>query len=66
MAEYDRYLMAKSYQDLEEYDRAAHFTKNCASAKSFFIHIYSRYLAGEKRKIDDSVDTIGKKSIKFA
>jgi len=59
VVEYDRYTLAKSYFDLQEYDRAAHFSKSCTSSKAYFIHIYSRYLAGEKRKVDDAVDSVG-------
>ena len=59
MYEYDRYVLAKSLLDLQEYDRAAHFTKSCTSPKAFFLHVYARYLAGEKRKVDDAVDTNG-------
>jgi len=60
IADYDRYTLAKSYFDLQEYDRAAHFTKSCRSHKAYFIHIYARYLAGEKRRVDDAVDAYGK------
>ena len=60
VADYDHYTLAKSYLDLQEYDRAAHFTKSCRSHKAYFIHIYSRYLAGEKRRVDDAVDAYGK------
>lgn len=63
MADYDRYVMAKSYLDLEEYDRAAHFTKACKSPLAYFIHVYARYLAGEKRKVDDAVETTGERQI---
>jgi len=60
IADYDRYTLAKSYLDLQEYDRAAHFTKSCRSHKAYFIHVYARYLAGEKRRVDDAVDAYGK------
>lgn len=63
LADYDRYVMAKSYLDLEEYDRAAHFTKTCKSPLAYFIHVYARYLAGEKRKVDDAVETTGERQI---
>jgi len=63
LADYDRYVMAKSYLDLEEYDRAAHFTKACKSPLAYFIHVYARYLAGEKRKVDDAVETTGERQI---
>ena len=58
--EYECYTLAKSYMDVEEYDRAAYFTRSCTSPKAYFIHIYSRYLAGEKRKVDDAGDQTGK------
>jgi len=60
IADYDRYTLAKSYLDLQEYDRAAHFTKSCRSHKAYFIHVYARYLAGEKRRVDDAVDAYGR------
>ena len=40
--ELDAYLMAKSYFDLKEYDRAAHFTEGAKSQKLIFLHLYSR------------------------
>ncbi|XP_011875429.1 PREDICTED: cell division cycle protein 23 homolog [Vollenhovia emeryi] len=52
----DVYTLAKTYFDLKEYDRAAHFTKDCISPKIRFLHLYSRYLSGEKKKIDDMTD----------
>lgn len=59
-ADYDRYTLAKSYFDLQEYDRAAHFTKSCKSPKAYFIHVYARYLAEEKRRVDNAVDAYSK------
>ncbi|KAL0132742.1 hypothetical protein PUN28_000464 [Cardiocondyla obscurior] len=52
----DIYTLAKTYFDLKEYDRAAYFTKDCLSPKIRFLHLYSRYLSGEKKKIDDMTD----------
>ena len=63
VADIDRYTLAKSYFDVQEYDRAAHFTKSCRSHKSYFIHIYARYLGGEKHRLDDAVDAYGKSFI---
>jgi len=60
IADYDHYTLAKSYLDLKEYDRAAHFTKSCKSHRAYFIHTYARYLAVEKRRLDDAVDAYGK------
>ena len=52
------YDMAKSYFDLKEYDRCAFFTKSSKSPKTVFLHYYSKYLAGEKRRIDNQTDTM--------
>ncbi|XP_014675357.1 PREDICTED: cell division cycle protein 23 homolog [Priapulus caudatus] len=57
-AEHERYLLAKNYFDLREYDRAAFFTTFAKSDKLYFLHIYSRYMAGEKRKNDDRIETL--------
>ncbi|XP_071862301.1 cell division cycle protein 23 isoform X2 [Bombus fervidus] len=51
--EEDTYILAKTYFDLKEYDRAAYFTEQCKTSKVRFLHLYSRYLSGEKKKIDD-------------
>ena len=53
------YFMAKSYFDLKEYDRCAFFTeKSQASPLVRFLHFYSKYLAGEKRRLDAQTDII--------
>jgi len=52
------YLMAKAYFDLKEYDRCAFFTRQAKSSKALFLHFYSTYLAGEKRRIDAQTDVI--------
>ena len=66
----ETYLMAKGYFDLKEYDRCAFFTSDCVSSvdndgkqgrktgKVEFIHFYSRYLSGEKKRLDNMTDTI--------
>ncbi|CAD6216188.1 GSCOCG00004406001-RA-CDS [Cotesia congregata] len=54
--EEDTYILAKSYFDLKEYDRAAHFIKSGTSPKSKFLYFYSRYLSTEKKKMDDMTD----------
>ena len=51
--------MAKNYFDLKEYDRAAHFLHACTSPKVYFLYMYSRYLSGQKKKLDDSADAHG-------
>ncbi|XP_064638455.1 cell division cycle protein 23 homolog [Lineus longissimus] len=59
LKEYDRYTLAKSYFDLKEYDRGAYFLTDCKSSKGYFLHMYSRYMSGEKKKADDQGDSIG-------
>ncbi|XP_034946511.1 cell division cycle protein 23 homolog isoform X2 [Chelonus insularis] len=49
--ENDMYILAKSYFDLKEYDRAAYFIKDGLTPRSKFLHLYARYLSGEKKKI---------------
>lgn len=52
----DMYILAKSYFDLKEYDRAAYFVQDCKTPKAHFLNLYSRYLSGEKKKTDDMTD----------
>ncbi|XP_069755316.1 cell division cycle protein 23 homolog isoform X2 [Narcine bancroftii] len=59
LADLDAYTLAKSYFDLKEYDRAAYFLKGCQSQKAYFLYMYSRYLSGEKKKDDETVDSLG-------
>ncbi|XP_011308144.1 cell division cycle protein 23 homolog [Fopius arisanus] len=54
--EEDQYILAKSYFDLKEYDRASYFIKSCKNRKTRFLYLYSRYLSGEKKKIYDMTD----------
>ncbi|XP_059030658.1 cell division cycle protein 23 homolog isoform X2 [Mustela nigripes] len=55
----DAYTLAKAYFDVKEYDRAAHFLHGCNSKKAYFLYMYSRYLSGEKKKDDETVDSLG-------
>lgn len=49
--ELEVFLMSKSYFDLKEYDRCAHFLQNCVKPKPRFLYFYSRYLSIEKKKL---------------
>uniref|UniRef100_A0A2K6GYB6 Cdc23 domain-containing protein n=1 Tax=Propithecus coquereli TaxID=379532 RepID=A0A2K6GYB6_PROCO len=55
----DVYTLAKAYFDVKEYDRAAHFLHGCNSKKAYFLYMYSRYPSGEKKKDDETVDSLG-------
>ena len=58
-AEFSSYLLAKTYFDVHEYDRAAFVLKDAKSKKSRFLALYARYIAGEKRKEEDSEMVLG-------
>jgi anaphase-promoting complex subunit 8 len=51
-------LVKKAYFDLKEYDRSAFFTKDAKSPRVIFMHFYSKYLAGEKKRVDSETDVI--------
>lgn len=55
--EQDAYDLAKSYFDIREYDRAAYFVRDAESPIPQFLHLYSTYMAKEKRRLDSMTDT---------
>lgn len=55
--ELDDYDLAKQYFDVREYDRAAYFVRNAESPVPKFLHLYSTYMAKEKRRLDNMTDT---------
>lgn len=52
----DCVLLAKSYFDLREYQRAAYVVGEVDSSVAIFIKGYSTYLAGEKRKEEEMLE----------
>lgn len=58
-AELPQFLLAKSYFDVREYDRSSAVLANCRSVKSRFLHLYARYIAGEKRRDEESEMILG-------
>lgn len=62
LVDYDNYLLAKSYYDCKEYDRAAYFTRNCESSIPKFIHLYSTYMAKEKKRLDNMTENTAQNS----
>ena len=50
--------MAKSFFDLKEYDRAAHFTEECSSDLCVFLHLYSKYMSAEKKRVDSETEVM--------
>lgn len=59
LQELSTFLLARSYFDLHEYDRCSFVLERCRSAKAHFLRLYSRYIAGEKRKDEDSEMVLG-------
>ncbi|GFO36908.1 cell division cycle protein 23 homolog [Plakobranchus ocellatus] len=55
--EYDAYMLAKSYFDLKEFDRAHHTLRHCNSPKPYFLRMYSLYMADQKKKADNLPDS---------
>lgn len=47
-----KYYKSKDYLDLNEYERAAFFTKNSTCKETRFLHYYCQYLTFEKRRLD--------------
>ncbi|KAF8253130.1 TPR-like protein, partial [Wilcoxina mikolae CBS 423.85] len=58
-SEFSTFLLAKSYFDVREFDRSSHVLEKCRSSKSRFIHLYAKFLAGEKRKEEGSEMVLG-------
>ncbi|KAF9914170.1 Anaphase-promoting complex subunit 23 [Lobosporangium transversale] len=59
LAEFDTYLMAKTFFDLKEYDRCVSVLEERTSHKSRFLRLYSKYLAGERRREQDTREVLG-------
>ncbi|GJU27870.1 anaphase-promoting complex subunit 8 [Tanacetum coccineum] len=55
----DFYLLAKSYFNCREYRRAAHVLKDQVGKKDLFLRCYALYLAGEKRKEEETIELEG-------
>ncbi|KAJ6256690.1 hypothetical protein Dda_8556 [Drechslerella dactyloides] len=57
--EEDKYLLAKAYFDVNEFDRASRAVEGCVSSKVAFLCIYAKFMAGEKRKDEESEMVLG-------
>ncbi|KAF3914984.1 hypothetical protein ABW21_db0209848 [Orbilia brochopaga] len=57
--EEDKYLLAKAYFDVNEFDRASRVVEGCTSSKVAFLCIYAKFMAGEKRKDEESEMVLG-------
>ncbi|KAF5200200.1 Anaphase promoting complex subunit 8/cell division cycle protein23-like protein [Thalictrum thalictroides] len=55
----DCYLLAQSYYNCKEYRRAAHVLRDQIGKKAVFLRCYSLYMAGEKRKDEETIELDG-------
>lgn len=55
----DFYLLAKTYFNCREYRRAAHVLSDQTGKKALFLRCYALYLAGEKRKEEETIELEG-------
>ncbi|KAF5796759.1 putative tetratricopeptide-like helical domain superfamily [Helianthus annuus] len=55
----DFYILAKTYFSCREYRRAAHVLGDQTGKKALFLRCYALYLAGEKRKEEETIELEG-------
>lgn len=58
-AEHDSYVLGKAYFDCREYDHASAVLSECISQKAVFLRVYAKYMAGEKRREEESEVVMG-------
>ncbi|KAL1934859.1 hypothetical protein VTP01DRAFT_7041 [Rhizomucor pusillus] len=56
--EYNKYQYAKALFQMRQYDNAAFILSKFDTPKSRFLRLYSKYLAGEKRKEEETQDIL--------
>ncbi|XP_043222468.1 cell division cycle protein 23 homolog isoform X1 [Amphibalanus amphitrite] len=57
-AELETVELAHDYLTLGELDRAAHQSRHCTGGRGRFLHLYSRYLAAERRRAEDAPEPL--------
>ncbi|KAI8331382.1 anaphase promoting complex subunit 8 [Chlamydoabsidia padenii] len=57
--EYNKYQYAKSLFHVRQYENASYILSGLDNPRLRFLRLYSRYLAGEKRKEEQSQDILG-------
>jgi len=62
LAEFNKYLLGKSYFDAKEYARAAFHLKDTKSSVCIFLYYYSRYMETEKKKRYQMVGVLNEKT----
>ncbi|GAA5929722.1 anaphase promoting complex subunit CDC23 [Sporobolomyces koalae] len=61
--EQDNYALALSLARNHELLRASHTLRRCKGAKARWLRSYTKYLAGEKRAVEDAGEPLGQKDI---
>lgn len=51
-------MLAKSYFNCKEFDRAAHVLKNCKSGNALFLRLYSIYISVDKKATEETDGSI--------
>lgn len=52
------FMLAKSYFNCKEFDRAAHVLKNCLSGNALFLRLYSIYISVDKKATEETDGSI--------
>ena len=57
-----KFQLARSYFNLKEYLRATYYLADCESPITYFLYIYSKYMAIMKKSVDNRADLLSKKT----
>lgn len=54
----DKFLLAKAYFSVKEFDRAAYVLKDCKSGNALFLRLYSMLISADKRSMEETDGSI--------
>ncbi|CAH2353520.1 anaphase-promoting complex subunit Cdc23p [[Candida] railenensis] len=54
----DKFLLAKTYFNCKEFDRAAYVLKDCRSGNALFLRLYSMLISADKRSMEETDGSI--------
>lgn len=55
----DKFILAKSYFNCKEFDRAAYVLRNCKSGNALFLKLYSTLISVDKRSTEETDGLLG-------
>lgn len=58
------FMLASSYFDCKEFDRAAHALRNCVSGDALFLRLYSQFLSIDKRSLEEADGSLNMMSVR--